>query len=563
MDELKRWIETNLQCPRGLIGKRCNRRWFENNKYIEYWNRIHKCTECLDSTNPTFPQRVWHIVNDYPTVKCGNPECSNLPTFWSFNRGYLRACSPLCSQHNPETIRKIKETNLQRYGAEYGLQNAGVKKKRSITLMNKYGVENISQAPGISERKKKTCLKNYGTEWFLARTDLIKKCINDKYGVDNVQLFPDIRNQTIHTRRLNFYNSLFTTNRLNGVVIPLFSKNDYVSGGLLKKYLFECIKCKTHFEDCLEDGDIPRCPTCYKCSSVFEKEITEYVKSVLAPTEIVMENVRTILNNTYELDIYVPSKNIAIECNGLFWHGEVGGNKGKWYHLNKTMRCEDKGIRLIHIFEDEWTLSPDIVKNRLSHILNASNVPAIYARDCSIKEITTGEKDIFLTQNHIQGTDTSKIKLGLYDTNNELVAVMTFGLRRIFMNCKSDGGEYELMRFATKKPVVGGASKLLAHFIANYSPKKIISYADRRWTYSKNNLYERIGFKKVSDGTPNYWYFGQKRNYKRHHRFGFAKHTLAKKLATFDPAISEWKNMQNNGWDRIWDCGSLKYEMAL
>ena len=45
--------------------------------------------------------------------------------------------------------------------------------------------------------------------------------------------------------------------------------------------------------------------------------------------------------------------------------------------------------------------------------------------------------------------------------------------------------------------------------------------------------------------------------------FGFAKHTLAKRLAAYDPALTEWENMKTNGWDRIWDCGSFRYEMAF
>ena len=562
MNDIKQWITDNLQYSRGLICKKCKREWFEKYGFLEYWEEIHKSTQFLDVITPTLPQRIWHIVNNNNSqVKCSNPSCQNIPTFWSFNIGYLRTCSPSCAQYDPLTKEKIKITNLQKYGVEYGLQNDDVKEKRRCTLVKKYGVGNISQVDGISKKKEETCFQNYGTKWFLERTDLVKKYVNGKYGVNNVQQSPHIKQKRIDTCRSDFYDSLFVTNRLNGVVIPLFSKSDYISGGLLQKYSFECIKCKTHFDDCLEDGDVPCCPQCYKNSSVFEKEITDYIKSLL-PTEKIEENIKTILSNNYELDIYIPSKNIAIECNGLFWHGELGGNKGKSYHLNKTTECEAKGIRLIHIFEDEWILTSDIVKDKLSHILNNNNNNSIYARNCEIKEVSTNDKNIFLEKYHIQGKDKSKIKIGLY-YNNELVAIMTFGDKRIFMNIKSTNHEYELIRYATSESVIGGSSKILSYFIKTYNPKKIISYADRRWTHSKNNLYEKIGFIKVSDGTPNYWYFGRDGNYRRFHRYGFAKHTLPKRLASFDSTLSEWENMKNNGWDRIWDCGNLKYEMNI
>jgi hypothetical protein len=77
------------------------------------------------------------------------------------------------------------------------------------------------------------------------------------------------------------------------------------------------------------------------------------------------------------------------------------------------------------------------------------------------------------------------------------------------------------------------------------------------------NLYESIGFKLISEGVPNYWYYGRGNSYKRYHRYGFAKHTLSDKLKNYDDKLSEWENMKNNGYDRIWDCGSIKFELIL
>jgi hypothetical protein len=180
---------------------------------------------------------------------------------------------------------------------------------------------------------------------------------------------------------------------------------------------------------------------------------------------------------------------------------------------------------------------------------------ALYARNCEIREITNCRE--FLNTNHIQGDSPSSIKLGAFH-NNELVAVMTTGKRRLALGKKSSiTGEYELLRFATSKRVVGIASKLLQHFIRVYNPVKITTYADQR--YSVGNLYASIGFKQIHITQPNYWYFLNGTD-KRHHRFNFRKNELDKKLATFDPQLTEWENMKLNGYDRIWDCGSILYE---
>ena len=117
-----------------------------------------------------------------------------------------------------------------------------------------------------------------------------------------------------------------------------------------------------------------------------------------------------------------------------------------------------------------------------------------------------------------------------------------------------------MYRFCSSKNVIGGASKLLSYFIKQYKPKKIISYADRRW--SDGNLYKKIGFNLVRHTDISYYYF--KPGYAiRYHRFGFRKNILSKKLVLFDPQLTEWQNMQLNGYDRIWDCGNLKYEMVF
>lgn len=53
-----------------------------------------------------------------------------------------------------------------------------------------------------------------------------------------------------------------------------------------------------------------------------------------------------------ELDIFLPNHNTAIEFNGTWFHSiEAGTSKN--YHLNKSLLCREKGIRLIHIYEFE------------------------------------------------------------------------------------------------------------------------------------------------------------------------------------------------------------------
>lgn len=263
------------------------------------------------------------------------------------------------------------------------------------------------------------------------------------------------------------------------------------------------------------------CPICgaeivYN-SSMAEEEIVSFIKSNYDGE--VIENDRTILA-PMEVDIYIPDLKIAFEHDGLYWHNELN-KPDKKYHLNKTKECEKIGIQLIHIFEDEWTYKQDIVKSRIENILKITS-NRIYARKCLIKDVDSKTANTFLKLNHIQRASKAKFRYGLY-YNDELVSLMTFGGLRKNLGCDNKDGHYELVRFCNKldTTVIGGASKLLKHFVNEVNPIEIISYADKRW--STGNLYEKLNFKLSHESQPSYFYVV---NDKRENRFKYRKDIL-------------------------------------
>lgn len=294
-------------------------------------------------------------------------------------------------------------------------------------------------------------------------------------------------------------------------------------------------------------------PGCYKCSqnsSYDENRIAKYIKNLDFK---IIENDRNIIQ-PYELDIVIPEKKLAIEYCGLYWHSELSG-KDNTYHLNKLNLCNEKGYRLITIFEDEWLNKEKIVKNRLKHILGLNN-NKLYARKCIIQEIDTKTAKEFIDKYHLQGYAGSSIKLGAF-YDNILVAVITFSKPSISKGRKEQNKKiYEISRFCLSISIIGIASKFLKYFMKNYDWFEIFTFADRRWDTGK--VYEKIGFEKIGYTKPNYWYFyGSDK--KRLHRFNFRKNILENKLNFFDAEKTEWENMKENGWNRIWDCGNIKF----
>lgn len=311
-----------------------------------------------------------------------------------------------------------------------------------------------------------------------------------------------------------------------------------------KKVLIKCNKCGRNFEiEANSHLSGHGCPFHFNNVSKMECELFDFVKSICPDAEQSTKNVI----DKFELDIYIPSKKVAFEFDGLYWHNEL--NKTSSYHLDKTVECEKIGIRLFHVFEDEWIYKKDIIMSMINNILHNS-YKRIYARNCSLQNVSSKECTTFLNKNHLQGACGSSIKLGLY-YNSQLVSLMIFGKSRHFVG--SGKHEYELLRFCNKLEysVVGGASKLFKHFVKEYNPNEIVSYADRRW--SNGNLYYKLGFELYNKSKPNYYYVI---NNNRVYRFNMRKSVLIEKYhCPVDMTEKEFCFRQK--WYRIYDCGCL------
>ena len=327
------------------------------------------------------------------------------------------------------------------------------------------------------------------------------------------------------------------------------------------KYDYSLVDYKTSTDKvkiiCKEHGEFEQvsnyhlggsnCPKCALKESMQEKELAKFLKQFTK----VKRNNRTILGGK-ELDIVLPEYKIAIEYNGLYWHSTKFLSPS--YHLDKTKACEEKGWRLIHIFEDEWTQKKDIVKSRLINILGKTE-KRLYARQCNVRQVEASEASKFLEENHIQGKVGSTHKYGLY-RKEELVALMTFGGRRVALGAKPKKGEVELLRYCTKKgySVVGGASKLLKNYILKEKPIEIVTYADRRW--SNGDMYKEMGFHFEGETRPNYFYVVGS---KREGRYKYRKSELIKQ--GFPEHLSEREIMEDLELFRIFDCGTYKYKL--
>jgi hypothetical protein len=517
-----------------------------NNKVFE---DIIKYTSNISDI--TFKCKIWHWVNNEPNyILC---ECGNRVSFnMNWLNGYKKYCSNKCSANNKQLRENSKKTLLEKYGVDSYSKTTEYIDKVKKTNIERYGVDNFSKTKEYVDKSKKTYLERYGVDSYTKTDEYITKSKNTcikKYGVDS------------YTKTKEFQDKLKETNIERYGVDHLFKSDIYrnekfkiTNNKYYIKYLdgFNIFRCdcdnEHNFEIKTDDyfGRIKAnnklCTICYPISN------SSSIKETMLFNFINENYIGCIKNNyrdKYEIDIYLPELKIGFEFNGIYWHSNKF--KDKNYHLEKTNYFKEKGIRIIHIWEDDWIFKQDILKSQIINLLRLNNIK-IFARKCYVKDVSINDCKKFLNENHIQGTVSSTIKLGLY-YNKELVSIMTFdnleGRKRMKL------GGYNLNRFCNKlnTNVIGGASKLLSYFVKNYDVKRIISYADKDW--SIGNLYEILGFKNIGGNGPDYKYIVDG---KRVHKSRYKKSKLKTEL-------TESKQMELNGIGKIYDCGKIKFEL--
>lgn len=463
---------------------------------------------------------------------CGKPA-----TFRDWNLGYPKTCSKECKKEfdrrtliekavpkvqSSETQAKRKKTCIEKYGVDNPFKSQEIKDKIARTNLSKFGVEHPAQNKAVRAKMEATNKANHNGRWNLQLEEVRTSSSLKREAL--IGSFEKENNCTEVEHLIKQYGQGWLN--LN---LPLIKHERYKF--VSNEYLPQIQKHYREFIDNVNHA---------------EQEVYEYCRSILPENAEIIQHDKSIVSGTkdrnLELDIYIPSKNVAIEYNGIYWHAKPEKN----YHLHKTEECEKKGIRLIHIWEDLWYSKKNIYKSIIASALGVY-AKKIYARDCVCEEIFSKEYEEFLSENHIQGPIKSKIRLGLF-YNDELVQVAGWGKSRFKEN------EYELHRMCSKLniQVIGGFSKLIKHSNLN----EFISFVSRDLYNGKG--YESTGFKILEYSKPGYFYCNSK--LQRVNRMSAQKHKLSKMLEKYDPALSEVDNMMNNGYFRIYDCGNIKVE---
>lgn len=497
----------------------------------------------------TFSEKMyWYYNNISSRPVC--PYCGNDVDFINVKSGYAIYCSKICSNKAPEKKQKVKTTCNEKFGGNAPSCSKEVRSKMETTMLERFGVKNCQQNKDVSTRTKNTIIDRYGGQGNgskLLRDKYIKTCLN-KYGVDNGSKSTEAR------EKLSIAKRKYTIENHDYIV-------DYIDDN--NKLLCKCKCPHTDCNKCIEREFIID-------SAVLANRISHGIevctkllpfKPLTSSYEFAIANLLNEYNIEFEtnrrdliskeLDIYIPSKNIAIEFNGIYHHSDE--RKPNNYHINKYNECKEKGIQLISIWEDLYVTKYNIIKSVLLSKLGIYE-NKIYARECKIVKVDSKTAYEFYDNNHIQGKCNASIHYALiYD--NIIVSMMSFGKRSLGKECNI---QWELIRYCTlcNICVVGGASKLFNNFIKEYSPDSITSWSSN--DISDGSMYKMLGFEYIGS-TSSYWYVS-KQSLKRFHRATFSKLNLVKRgLIKENDNRTEREIANDMKFIRIFDTGQTKW----
>ena len=402
---------------------------------------------------------------------------------------------------SPETAAKISATHKSKTKDE----KDEIYNKRRKTSLERYGDENVQNVQAVKDKRKATMKERFGYDCFFgsnAHAQSIQDWSMKNFGVKHFS--------QSHCKNLNDMNKDFILkNFVKDKRFQIFEMMEYfnVSESFVNKWKRN------------NNVAIP--------NKIIKSKNQQYIY------DAINVNITDKLYNTkkvippLEIDIYIPSAKLAIEYNGRMHHSRGVSNNEVFntpdfpidYHLNKTLKCLEKGVELLHIFDNE---SKDLWISFIHSKLGFNKSVAF--DDCNVRKISNTERAEFLTDNHILGDIESEYCFGVF-YNGELIFTLGYSFSNNTTEIKSICHK---MNYYTANFVSKVIEQNRDDFVGN-----ILYYFDRRLGSPKHLL--GTEFEIIETLKPECFYF--KNDKDEFHRF---------------KSDSNYKSYR-----QIWNCGKF------
>ena len=283
-------------------------------------------------------------------------------------------------------MSKNRQTCKEHFGVECAFQSKEVQEKCRQSIQDHFGVDHPMQSDEVKEGMRQRYRDKHGVDYAFQDPEVQAKInakMQENYGVDWPMQCPELHaimhQNAANTQKKNYFIDAIANFK---TVTAMFSLDEYIEKSRAKLPLkWKCKACGSEFEQMLfRHGPEPRCFNCKpliynRVDSNEEIDLFNFVSSIDGSKYECLRHSYwnwNLLDNGKLLDIVCVNKEtekpeIAIEFDGIYWHSLMQKEIG--YHLMKTKACEDKGIKLIHVWEDEWLSRQDEVKSFLSVVM--------------------------------------------------------------------------------------------------------------------------------------------------------------------------------------------------
>ena len=433
---------------------------------------------------------------------------------------------------------KSAQTCMERYGVDNGAKTEQAKNKARTTCLDRYGVDNYSKTESFQQKAQKTSIERYGVPYFI-QSEEGKKMLS-------------IRNNT------NYYNNVIC--RPDGEIEPLFSAEEYCQKTPMTQFKWRCKRCGSVFtgpqtitwNNCAEDGQVARCLKCHPVDigkSEKQREIIRFVNKVTQGA-FVPEDRKHIC--PYKIDMLNEKLMLGIEFDGIYWHCHFNGNPDN--HLAaKTDMCNQKGITLVHVFEDEWDERKKQCKAMLQQIISADSKAQFH--NASVVHISEDECRKFLDENSYDiFSKPSRFNYGLINEGKLIscMALSWFNNKALVTNiCNSTS-------ICTTQTYHMFIDFIRNKFSRTHSIQSIQMNIDNRWP--QDTLMNELKFNEVKKTAPSFWLIDMNEGWKRKCK-GVNKKVLNQYGSYTDNNRKQF--MYDNNLTYIVDCGCTVYEKIV
>ena len=347
---------------RKLIAQRCLQSVMQKQGWYNYL--IQRCNNntAAPGSKDEWREIIYRLFNhiDGETPKCKT--CGKTIKFYDGH--YATFCSKKCSNNDPEVLAKNSAGVTRGLKKAYAERKEEIQAKRAKTMNERYGEDTKSGSPFelkcVQDKNKQTILK--------------------KYGVDNVFRLRKFRGDGSLRQRTKWKQVW----KERGLDVDYEGDMIIVHNACPIHGDVEILSSHFHNRIKFDHGNALQNPEmfCLQCHpldlfSTLEGKIAEFLSKA---KQKYSANDRSIIS-PYELDFYLPDKDIAIECNGMWFHS-LQADTPDDYHFMKYQLCKEKGIRLFNIWEDwikikwdqtQWMLikTLDLVAEKPDYYANA------------------------------------------------------------------------------------------------------------------------------------------------------------------------------------------------